>query len=65
TPRQIEIVFQVNGKVRAKAKLPMGTNEEELRRLALGHPHVQRFIAGQRIRQIVVVPNRLVNIVVE
>lgn len=65
TPRQVEVVFQVNGKVRAKAQLPQGLSEEELRRHALEHPAVQRFIAGRRVRQTIVVPNRLVNIVVE
>ncbi len=65
TPRQVEVVFQVNGRVRAKEQLPLGLSEEELRRRALEHPNVQRFISGRRIRQTIVVPNRLVNIVVE
>ncbi|MCS7177378.1 MAG: leucine--tRNA ligase [Candidatus Kapabacteria bacterium] len=65
TPRQVEIVFQVNGKVRAKVQLPFGTDEQELRRYAMDHPNVQRFIAGRKVLQTIVVPNRLVNIVVE
>jgi len=65
TPQQVEVVFQVNGKVRAKSQLPLGLSEEELRRRALEHPTIQRFIAGRRIRQTIVVPNRLVNLVVE
>lgn len=65
TPRQIEVVFQVNGKVRAKAQIPFGLSEEELRRMALEHPNVLRFISGRSIRQTIVIPNRLVNVVVD
>ncbi len=64
TPRQVEVVFQVNGKVRAKVQLPIGLPEEELERRALEHPTVQRFIAGRTIQKTIVVRDRLVNIVV-
>lgn len=64
TPPEVEVVFQVNGRVRAKVRLPHGLSEEELRRQALEHPSVQRFIGGRTVRRTIVVPNRLVNIVV-
>ncbi len=61
---EVEVVFQVNGKLRARERLPRGLSQEELQQRALQHPNVQRFIAGRAIERIVVVPDRLVNIVV-
>jgi leucyl-tRNA synthetase len=63
-PPEVEVVFQVNGKLRARERLPRGLPQEELQQRALQHPNVQRFIAGRAIERIVVVPDRLVNIVV-
>ncbi len=61
---EVEVVFQVNGKLRARERLPRGLSQEELQQRALQHPNVQRFIAGRAIERIVIVPDRLVNIVV-
>lgn len=63
-PPEVEVVFQVNGKLRARERLPRGLPQEELQQRALQHPNVQHFIAGRAIERIVVVPDRLVNIVV-
>jgi leucyl-tRNA synthetase len=63
-PPEVEVVFQVNGKLRARERLPRGLPQEELQQRALQHPNVQRFIAGRAIERIIVVPDRLVNIVV-
>jgi leucyl-tRNA synthetase len=62
---EVEIVVQVNSKVRAKLRVPAGSDGEVLRNAALAHPDVQRFIAGKTIRNVVVVPAKLVNVVVE
>jgi leucyl-tRNA synthetase len=61
---EIEIVVQVNGKVRGKLTVPVDLDEAQLRELALGNERVQQFINGKPIRSVIVVPNRLVNIVV-
>ncbi len=61
---EVEIVVQVNSKVRAKLRVPAGSDGEVLRNAALAHPDVQRFIAGKTIRNVVVVPDKLVNVVV-
>ena len=45
--------------------LPQPGDGEVLRNAALAHPDVQRFIAGKTIRNVVVVPAKLVNVVVE
>jgi leucyl-tRNA synthetase len=60
----VEVVFQVNGKVREKVTVPATTDNAELERLALASPKVQEFIAGQTIKKIIVVPRKLVNIAV-
>jgi len=57
-------IVQVNGKVRARMTLPAEANEETLRAAILGDAQVKKFLDGQTIRQFIVVPKRLVNIVV-
>ena len=59
------VVFQVNGKLRAKLELPVGTPEEELKAKALDHPRVKEYTDGKTIVKIVTVPNKLVSIVVK
>ena len=60
-----EVVLQVNGKVRSKITVAFGTAKEELERLALGNDKMLPFLAGKQIVKIVVVPDRLVNVVVK
>jgi leucyl-tRNA synthetase len=60
----VEVVVQVNGKVRARLQVPKGTPEEDLRRQALGEPRVQPWVAGKPLKKAVVIPDKLVNIVV-
>ena len=59
----VTLVVQVNGKVRDRLEMSAGTNKEETERLALAAPKVQNYIEGMQIRKVVVVPERLVNIV--
>ncbi|MCW5977035.1 MAG: leucine--tRNA ligase [Bryobacteraceae bacterium] len=61
----IQVVAQVNGKVRGHLEVPNGTPAEELERLALDDARVRRFTDGKRIVTVVVVPDRLVNVVVK
>jgi leucyl-tRNA synthetase len=61
---EIEIVLQVNGKVRDRVKLPIHTAEAELKTAALDNPKIQALIAGKTVRNVIVVPQKLVNIVV-
>jgi len=69
-PRMLEsdtlsLVIQVNGKVRDRIEVETGTAEEEIKRLALERPNVQRHLNGKRVVKEVVVPGRLVNFVVQ
>jgi leucyl-tRNA synthetase len=58
------IVLQVNGKLRSKIEVPRDIAKADLERLALGDEAIQRFTSTGTVRKIIVVPERLVNIVV-
>jgi len=60
----IEMVIQVNGKVRGKIQLPADAKQSTIETMALANVNVQRFINGARMRKIIVVPKKLINIVV-
>jgi leucyl-tRNA synthetase len=59
----IELVVQVNGKVRGKVSVPAGADKEAIEEAALADEKVQSFINDMTIRKIIVVPGRLVNVV--
>ena len=61
----VDVAVQVNGKLRATIGVPRGTTEAELRSQALAHPDVARFIGGAEPSRVVVVVDRVVNIVTE
>ncbi|EOI06379.1 leucyl-tRNA synthetase [Enterococcus moraviensis ATCC BAA-383] len=60
---EVEVVFQVNGKVRAKLNITRGLSKEELEEKALATAEIQSFIEGKTVRKVIVVPDKLVNIV--
>jgi leucyl-tRNA synthetase len=59
-----EIVCQVNGKVRDRVQAPTGSSREELEALALAAPNVRAHLDGRQVVKVVVVPDKLVNVVV-
>ena len=59
----VTLVIQVNGKVRDRLEMPAGTSKEEAEQSALAAPKVQSYLEGRQIRKVIVVPDRLVNIV--
>jgi leucyl-tRNA synthetase len=59
-----ELVIQVNGKVRDRVEVSVGDSEEQLVERALASARVQSHLDGKQVRQTIVVPGRLVNIVV-
>jgi leucyl-tRNA synthetase len=61
---EIELVVQVNGKLRGSIKGPKAADRAAIEQLARANPNVQRFVAGQNVKKVVVVPGRLVNLVV-
>jgi leucyl-tRNA synthetase len=60
----IEIVVQVNGKLRGRVAVAADADRKQVEQAALAEPNVQRFIEGQMIRKVIVVPGKLVNLVV-
>jgi leucyl-tRNA synthetase len=58
------IVVQVNGKRRAEIHVPVDADEAAVRAAALADERVMKFVAGQPVRRVVVVPGKLVNVVV-
>lgn len=60
---EIEVIFQVNGKVRGKEVVARDLSKEELEAIAMAHEGVVSQIEGKTIRKVIVVPNKLVNIV--
>lgn len=61
---EVEIVIQINGKLRDRIKMPNGATDEELKAVALSNPKIQDLIASKTVRKVIVVPKKLVNIVV-
>jgi leucyl-tRNA synthetase len=61
---EITIVLQVNGKVRSRLLVAPGTSEGSLKEQALADGNVGKFTTGKTVRKVIVVPNKLINIVV-
>ncbi len=61
---EVEIVIQVNGKLRDRMMLSSFATEDEMKAAALANPKIKEFVAGKTVRKVVVVPKKLVNIVV-
>jgi len=61
---EVELVLQVNGKLRGHMRAPKSAGREQLEQLALAHDAVTRYTSGQAVKKVVVVPGRLVNVVV-
>jgi leucyl-tRNA synthetase len=62
--RSVTMAVQVNGKLRGTLELARDADDELARKAALALPAVERFIGGKPIRQVIVVPNRIINVVV-
>jgi len=61
---EVEVVVQVNGRVRSHIRVPLGAPREELERLALQDDKIRSFVEGKQIVRVIVVPDKLVNVVV-
>jgi leucyl-tRNA synthetase len=61
---EIELVVQVNGKLRASIRVPAQADKSAIEQAAISDANVQKFVAGQTVKRVVVVPGKLVNVVV-
>ena len=59
----LELVVQVNGKLRGKIQVAADASRETIEKAALAEPFVQPFVQGKDVKKIVVVPGKLVNVV--
>jgi leucyl-tRNA synthetase len=62
---EIEVVIQINGRIRSRFYTSPGASKEELEQAAIVDPKISSLIEGKKIRRAIVVPGRLVNLVVE
>jgi leucyl-tRNA synthetase len=61
---EVEVVLQINGKVRDRMKMSILATDEQMKTAALSNPKIRDRIAGKTVRNVIVVPRKLVNIVV-
>jgi leucyl-tRNA synthetase len=61
---RLQIIVQVNGKLRARLDVAPETSQDDLKSAALSDDNVQKFIANKQVRKIIVVPGKLINVVV-
>jgi leucyl-tRNA synthetase len=61
---QIELVIQVNGKLRSKVMISVGMSDDEVKKIALVDQRIQEIIGESEIRKVLVVKGKLVNIVI-
>ena len=61
---EIELVVQVNGKLRAHITVAIDADKSTIETTALNEPNVQRFVGDKMVKKVIVVPNKLVNIVI-
>ena len=61
---EVLIVIQVNGKLRSQTSVPADATEDEVREAVLADEKIQRYIEGKQVRKVIVVPQKLANVVV-
>ena len=62
--KTVEVVFQVNGKIRAKSNVPLDIDESALKQLAYAERNVKQYLDGKNVVKEIIVKNKLVNFVV-
>ena len=62
---QVNIVIQVNGKIREKFIVPAGTSKDELEKTAFEQPGLKKWLEGKAVTKVIVIPDKLVNIVIK
>ncbi|MQS44561.1 leucine--tRNA ligase [Companilactobacillus mishanensis] len=61
----VELIVQVNGKLRDKLTVPLDTDKEKVKEIAMSDEKVQKFLDGKDVIKVIVVPNKIINIVVK
>ena len=63
TQETYDLVIQINSKIRAREPVPYDTNKADLEKIALANERVKELLGDQQPRKVIVIPNKLVNIV--
>lgn len=61
---EVTVIVQINGKVRDKVVMPINVDKAEAEKIALHQPKIADMVTGKTIKKVIVVPNKLINIVV-
>lgn len=61
---KINLIIQVNGRVRDKVEVEADISEEEAKKLTLSREKVRKWVGGKEVKKIVFVPSKLINIVI-
>ena len=61
---EVTVIVQVNGKVRDKILMPVNLDKAETEKMVLAQPKIAEILTGKEVKKVVVVPNKLVNVVV-
>ncbi len=64
TQKEFELIVQINGKMRAKIKMPLNISQKEAEKRALNEPKIATLIKNAKIKKTIFVPNRLINFVI-
>lgn len=59
----VQVILQVNGKVRSKVEVEKDLDQAELEKIALADERIQQWTAEKDIKKVIVIPNKIVNIV--
>jgi leucyl-tRNA synthetase len=62
---QVKIIFQVNSKLRSVLELPCNLSSEQIKNIALKDTKVNKFVCNKNIKNIIYIPNKLLNIIVD
>lgn len=62
---EVEIAVQINGKIKTKILVPTNSNEDTIKKIVLSNNDIIKFIENKTINKIIIIKNRLVNIVVK
>ena len=65
TRDRVEIVVQVNGKLRGRIQVPAEAQQKDIETAALADENVKRFTENKEVKKVIVIPGKLVNVVVK
>ena len=61
----MEIIIQINGKIKCKAEISRDISREEMEKVAMDQDKIKELVSGKNVVKVIAVPNKLVNIVVK